>query len=325
MFANTRLFTFNKKEMANYNKFQTDAASGRLTLPVVILVCLLLWAAASTQWQEAISLLACAITSYLLIEINTAFALIRTRTTLHVSFYVVLATACIFLHPLQPVTFAPIFFLIAIFRLFASYESPQAAGNIFHSFFFIGLGSLLFPQLLYFLPLFYAGMISFRSLSLKSFFAGIIGATTPYWFLFGYAFYCDKPELFYRPLREAVCFQPVSYALLGPEQLVSAGVITLISLIISVYYFNISYLDKVRTRIFLSFLIAAEAWIYLQALLQPGHFNAWFQLQIPVSSILAGHLFTLTRNRFTGIFFIVTFVILTALTIFNLWMQFFNS
>ena len=311
--------------MANYNKFQTDVASGRFTLPVVILVCLLVWAVTSTRWQEAISLLACAVTAYLLIEINTAFALIRTRTTLHVSFYVFLTTACIFLHPLQQITFIPFFFLIALFQLFGSYESPQAAGNIFHSFFFIGLGSLLFPQLLFFLPLFYLGMISFRSLSLKSFFAGIIGATTPYWFLFAYAFYDDKPQLFFGSLREIVRFQPVSYALLGPEQLVSAAVVTLISLVVSVYYFNISYLDKVRTRIFLSFLISAEAWIYLQALLQPLHFDAWLQLQITVSSVLTGHLFTLTRNRFTGIFFIVTFVILTALTIFNLWMQFFNS
>lgn len=311
--------------MANYNKFQTDVASGRLTLPVIILVCLLLWALTSTCWQEFISLLACAITAYLLIEINTTFTLIRTRTTLHVCFYVFLTTACTFLHPLQPITFVPLFFLMALFQLFGSYESPQAAGNIFHSFFFIGLGSLLFPQLLYFIPLFYLGMISFRSLSPKSFFAGIIGLTVPYWFFFGYTFYSDKMILLYRPLQEMIRFQPISYHNLGLEQLVSGGVITLISLVSSIHYFNISYLDKVRTRIFLSFLIAVEAWIYLLGILQPQHFNVLLQIQIIASSILTGHLFTLTRNRFTGIFFIVTFVILIALTIFNLWMQFFNS
>lgn len=311
--------------MTNYNKFQTDIASGRFTLPGVILLCLLLWLVTSTQWQEAISLLACAATAYLLIEINTTFTLIRTRTTLHVCFYVFLTTVCIFLHPLQQNTFAPLFFLIALFQLFHSYESPQAAGNIFHSFFFIGLGSLLLPQLLYFIPLFYLGMISFRSLSLKSFFAGIMGLTVPYWFFFGYTFYCDKMTLLYRPLQEVIRFQPISYHNLGLEQLVSGGAVTLISLICSIHYFNISYLDKVRTRIFLSFLVAVEAWIYLLGILQPQHFNVLLQIQIIAGSILAGHLFTLTRNRFTGIFFIVTFVILIALTIFNLWMQFFNS
>lgn len=311
--------------MANYNKFQKDVAAGRFTLPAVILVCLLLWIATATEWQEAISLLTCALTAYLLIEINTAFTLIRTRTTLHVCFYIFLTTACLFLHPLQQATFVPLCFLIALSQLFRSYESAQAAGSIFHAFFFIGVGSLLFPQLLYFVPLFYLGMISFRSLSAKSFFAGIIGLTVPYWFFFGYTFYYDKLELFYRPLLQIIRFQPISYHNLGLEQLVSCGVITLISLVSSVHYFNVSYLDKVRTRIFLFFLISLEVWTYLLGVLQPQHFNVLLQIQVITGSILAGHLFTLTRNRFTGIFFIITFVILIALTIYNLWMQFFNS
>lgn len=87
--------------------------------------------------------------------------------------------------------FVPLAFLIATSQLFSSYESPYPAGSIFHAFFFIGLGSLLFPQLLYFVPLFYLGMISFRSLSLKSFFAGLTGLCMPT-ALFGYAFYYDK-------------------------------------------------------------------------------------------------------------------------------------
>ena len=39
------------------------------------------------------------------------------------------------------------------------------------------------------------GMISFRSLSLKSFFAGLTGLCMPYWLFFGYAFYYDKMKL----------------------------------------------------------------------------------------------------------------------------------
>ncbi|WP_455667641.1 hypothetical protein [Phocaeicola sp.] len=311
--------------MIGRNKFQIDVATGRFTLPVVILVCLFLWVLTSGEWQDAISLLTCAATAYLLIEVNTAFALIRTRTAAHVSLYVFLTTICLFLHPLQLTTFVPLAFLISVSQLFRSYESANASESIFHAFLFIGIGSLMFPQLLYFIPLFYLSMISFRSLSLKSFFAGIIGLTVPYWFLFGYAFYYDQMDLFYRPMLEVVHFQPISYHALGLEQLISCGVVTLISLVSSVHYFNVSYLDKVRTRIFLFFLIAVEVWTYLLGILQPQHFNVLLQIQIITGSILTGHLFTLTRNRFTGIFFIITFVILIALTIYNLWMQFFNS
>ena len=76
---------------------------------------------------------------------------------------------------------------------------------------------------------------------------------------------------------------------------------------------------------FLIVLIAVEAWIYLLGILQPQHFDILLQMQVIVGSILTGHLFTLTRNRFSGIFFIITFVTLITLAIYNLWMQFFNS
>ena len=168
-------------------------------------------------------------------------------------------------------------------------------------------------------------MISFRSLSLKSFFAGLTGLCVPYWLFFGYAFYYDKMNLFYHPLQELIHFQPISYGTLGMDRIISCGIITLISLVSSVHYFHVSYLDKVRTRIFLFFLIAVEAWIYLLGILQPQHFDILLQMQVIVGAILTGHLFTLTHNRFTGIFFIITFVLLIVLTIYNLWMQFFNS
>lgn len=69
--------------------------------------------------------------------------------------------------------------------------------------------------------------------------------------LFGYAFYYDKMNLFYHPLQELIHFQPISYGTLGMDRIISCGIITLISLVSSVHYFHVSYLDKVRTRIFL--------------------------------------------------------------------------
>lgn len=311
--------------MAGYTKFQTNIATGRVTLPVAILICLLLWVVSIDSWSSLISSVSYALTGYLMIEINTAFTLIRTRTTLHVCIYWFLTAACLFLHPFQPVNFVPLFFILTLFQLFRSYEAKQATGNIFHAFFFTAAGSLLFPQLLYFVPLYYIGMASFRSLSAKTFFASLAGMAAPYWFLFCYAFYFDKMELFGSPLLSLVRFHPIAYHPLTGDKLASLGIITLISLVCSVHYFLVSYLDKTRTRLFLSFLIAVEAWIYLIGILQPMHFDALFQLQILIGSLLAGHLFTLTRNRFSGIFFIVTFVVLIILAIYNLWMQLFNS
>ena len=197
--------------------------------------------------------------------------------------------------------------------------------EVYSTLFFIGLGSLLFPQLLYFVPLFYLGMISFRSPVLKSFFAGLTGLCVPYWLFFRLCVLLRQNESLLSPFTELIHFQPISYGTLGMDRIISCGIITLISLVSSVHYFHVSYLDKVRTRIFLFFLITVEAWIYLLGILQPQHFDILLQMQIIVGSILTGHLFTLTHNPLPASFFIITFVLLIVLTIYNLWMQFFNS
>ncbi len=292
---------------------------------MVAFLCLLLWGLSLDSWSESVSLLVSVLTAYLLIEWNTAFSLIRRRTTFHVCLYILMATMCFFLHPWKLTIVVPLLFLMSLFTLFKGYESSQAPVHTFNAFFFLGAGSLLFPQLLFFVPLFYMGLLPFRSFSARSFFAGIVGLCVPYWFLLGHAFYHDQMPMFYEPFRELVRFQSIDYGALTLEQAVNGGAIALLSLFSSVNCLNTSYLDKVRTRIFLFFLVAAEAWIFLLAVLQPQHFDVLLSMQIILCSILVCHLFVLTRNRFTGIFFIVSFVILIALMLFNVWMQFFNS
>lgn len=166
--------------MAGYDKFQIDMAKGRFTFPVAILICLLLRIITGNEWQDVINLLVCALTAYLLIEINTAFTLIRTRSTLHVSFtYSCPRPACFCIPSSMP--FCATHFSDRYFPIIQQLRISLSGGKYIPRFLFIGLGSLLFPQLLYFVPLFYLGMISFRSLSLKSFFAGLTGLCVPYW------------------------------------------------------------------------------------------------------------------------------------------------
>ena len=103
--------------MTGYNKLQTEIATGRLTLPVVILICLFLWGVSIHSWNELISFISCALTGYMMIEINTAFTLIRTRTMLHVSLFGFIISACMFLHPFHISNLVPPAFIIALFQL----------------------------------------------------------------------------------------------------------------------------------------------------------------------------------------------------------------
>jgi len=300
-------------------------ATGRFTLPVVILICLLLWGSTFQEWNELISLGVTVIIGYVFIETNTTFNLIRTRTSMPVCLYWLIATALFFLHPFEWTNLVPLVFILATYQLFHSYESVSSSPFIFHSFLFIGLGSIAFPQLLYMVPMLWGSMIPFRAISIKSFLASIIGLMTPYWFIFGYALYFNEMHILLTPLREAAHLYPIDYSHLTLPEIASWGFITLLLIVSGFHYWQISYMDKTRTRIYHSYLAIAGFWATLLSILQPIHWCEWLSIQLICTAFLCGHLFSLTRNRFSGIFFIVTFVLYILLMSFNLWMQYFNS
>ena len=309
----------------NLNRFQIQVATGRFTLPVVVIVCLLFWGISLQEWSELASMAIIGLIGYVMIEANTAFNLIRTRTSLPVSIYGWVATALFFLHPFEWSNLIPLIFIFSILQLFRSYESSSPTNPIYHTFLFIGLGSLLFPQIICFLPLFWGSMIPFRAMNGRSFLASFIGFITPYWFLFGYAFLNDKMELFLAPLKEMIHFYPLDYSKLSSAEILSWGMITLLLLISGIHYVQIAYMDKTRTRIYHSFLVFAGFWASIFSFLQPVHLHELMPIQLVCMAFLSGHLFSLTRNRFSGILFVVIFVAFIFLMIYNLWMQYFNS
>ena len=308
----------------NLNRFQIQVATGRFTLPVVILTCLLLWGITFQEWKDCIYLATTILIGYLMIEINTAFTMIRTRTTMPVCIFWAIASSLFFLRPFEWKDLVPLAFLSSVYQLFRSYESSSPATPIYHAFFFISLGSLVFPPLIYLTPLLWGSMIPFRSLCGKSLLASLLGLITPYWFLFGYSFYFDQMPLFLAPLQEMIRFYPINYGHLTIAEIASWGTITFLLIISGFHYWQMSYMDKTRTRIYHSFLVIVGICVTLWSILQPIYMRELIVIELICAAFLSGHLFTLTRNRFSGIFFIVTFIIIILLTIFNLWMQFFN-
>lgn len=302
------------------NRLQINVATGRMTLPVAVLFCLLIWLIGLDSWSELGTLATVALTGYLMIEANTTFSLIRTRTSLPVCIYWCLFSALGFLHPFQWSCCAVPAFMAAAFSLFYSYESARAVFPVFHAFLFLSLGSLAFPQLLYYVPLFLFGAFVFRALSVKSVFAALFGLLVPYLFLFGHAFWHDEMPLFYAPFQELVSSRPVVWSEVSVVEWVSWIVVMVLQMVCSVHYFQVSYQDKSRTRIFLFFWLYLSLFTLLFLLLQPCHLMVLLPIQLIGTSFLAGHLFTLTRNRFASVFFIVMLVSSFLLTCYNLWM-----
>jgi len=310
--------------MKKRNKIQTAIATGRFTLPVVAIIVLFIWLISMGPGTEVINMLLFAATGYLLIELNTTFSLIRVRTTLHVSIYWIATSVCIFLHPFNASSFIPLLFTASLFFFLNSYEHTNPAPSIFSSALFLSAASILFPYIIYYAPLLILSMISFRCMNVKSILAALIGLITPYWFFFAYTFLTDNTDIFFLPFAEITKISPMDFSKVGLGEIVTSIVILSLSFICSIYYISSSYLDRIRSRASLTFIILIELWGIVLWLLYPSTTVGIMQIQILCYSLLAGHFFAVTKNRFSNIFLIITIICFIFLAVFNIWTQFFS-
>lgn len=324
---------------------QARITAGRFTLPVVIFICILCWMGTSvllpelkageadySLWNRLMSFglpgwsnrlagfVLYALIGYFLIELNNTFAIIRMRASVQTSLYFLLITACPAMHPLYAGQVAAVAFLLSLYFLFKSYQQAHPSGNVFHSFVFIGAGSLLFPQLLYFIPIWLIGAYNFKSLTPRSFCAALLGLSVPYWFLLGHAIFHKEIDLFYVPFSELARFQPVDL-LNGFAQweLVTLAYLFILFIISTIHCIVAGYEDKIQTRGYLHFLIFLNFCIFFFILLQPAYSMNLMSLLFITASILIAHLFVLTNNKLSNWFFICSMVALLFLFAFNTW------
>lgn len=322
--------------------------AGRWTLPAVIFICALCWVLTyflfpdsivsttpkdsssflqSTRdlllpgWAERIvSFLVYAIIGYFLIELNNQFSIIRMRASMQTAIYFLLVTVCPGMHLLYIGDIVALGSLISIYFLFKSYQQAQAAGYLFYSFFFIGAGSILFPQLTIFSVLWLLEAYRFQSLTPRSFCAALIGWTLPYWMLFGHAFFYNEMDLFYRPFIELVTFGEVfNLRVLPTWELAMLGYLLVLFVVSAAHCIAAGFEDKIRTRAYLQFLIDLTVFLFLLIAIQPNYCNDLLPLLMISNSILIGHFFVLTNSKSSNVFFIISLVSLTLLFAFNIW------
>ncbi|MDD3036438.1 hypothetical protein [Bacteroides sp.] len=329
-------------------RLQSQVTAGRWTLPLVVLICTLCWVltlfllpdltpsldkeGGSTIWQSVhslllpawvnriISYLVYAVIGYFLIELNNRFTIIRMRASVQTVIYFLLITVCPEMHLLYAGDIAALAFLISIYFLFKSYQQSQASDNLFYSFFFIGVGSIFFPQLTVLSVLWLLGAHRFQSLTPRSFCGAILGWILPYWILFGHAFFYDQMEMFYLPFYELATFGNIfNLEVLQPWEFTTLGFLLVLFIVSTAHCIVAGFEDKIRTRAYLQFLIELTAFLFLLIALQPIQCNNLLPLLMITSSILIGHLFALTNSKTSNVFFIITMISLILLFGFNIW------
>ncbi|MBU3853223.1 MAG: hypothetical protein H9789_05300 [Candidatus Paraprevotella stercoravium] len=309
------------------NRFQNKVATSGFTLPVAALVATLLWAAIGPMSQTKVYCwLCCALCSYLLVEFNNANALLRIRSRLTTSTFLLGIGCFSFLHESLEALSVTFFVLGCYYFLFRSYQESNSSPNIYHAFVSLGIASLIHPLLLCFIPFVYWSMIAYlRSFSFKTFCASLLGILTPFWFYGAYLIYIQDYTQLINVLQEFT-----SYSLPAWNEYLSMDItrlsaflwILILGMISTIHTLKTSYNDKIRTRMQFYTLILFEAVILIFLLLQPQHFDLFMALLTLTSAPVIAHFFALTSYRITNLLFIFSIFIYLLIAFSSLWINY---
>lgn len=259
------------------------------------------------------------LTAYLLIVLNNAYGLIRQRASFQSAVYLLLVSLCPDFYGLQAGHAAGLALVGSLFFLFRAYRSLSAPADLFLATVCLGVGALFVPCLTLLLPVYWIGAYSLQALTCRSFFASLLGWMFPFWFLLGHAYFYGEMGLFVAPFVEMWRIGPFFQGFEG-ETLWTLAYLFILFLVSACHVLLYGLEDKIRTRCSLRFFVLLGICLFLGVVLQPGLYAVLLPVLAVCVSVLAGHLFVLTRGRAANVFFIIILLAGGGLYFINLWM-----
>ncbi|MBR3514288.1 MAG: hypothetical protein IKO12_07715 [Bacteroidaceae bacterium] len=165
-------------------RLQNKIAESTWTLPVVALFVALWWLLPfDRRWEEPAGLAVCIITTYVLMEMNSANALLRVRSRMVSAVFLLLMCALPWLHPFSWTAVATCCMSLSFHQLLLTYDRHEPVVPTFHAYLFVGLASLVWPPLLWLaLVQWWSQTVFLRSMSWRCLWAAVLGLVLPYFF-----------------------------------------------------------------------------------------------------------------------------------------------
>lgn len=245
----------------------------------------------------AINYTAILIICFLLLYINAAFSFVRERTFLPLYIFMFIVLALPGLHIIQPVFFAAIFILLALYNIFLSFEKRKVIVNGFNAGFFIGMAGLFYPgaNLLVFLA-----PISLYTLKNKiggrEWIASFLGLFLPHIYLFTYYFLTNNIASFFVIFTNLFIFKDLSFFIQVPI-IVYFSFLAILTIASS--FFMITQYDekKISTRRFFKILFFFFSASLLLIIIPSVSYELIVILTLPFTFLLTNY-FTFMRRRF---------------------------
>lgn len=237
--------------------------------------------------------------------------ILREKSSLAPAFIILLFSSHVTFFEMSPYYVAVLLMLWAINELFAAYHSDVRAIPTANISAVIALGSLFEPILVLYFVLFIVGFSMMHILDIKSLISALLGfafVLVPAYFI---SVTTNTEALFLS------AFEGLNINTLLQIPVLTFGYFELVLALIAVFVFGwlcihnymTSYKDKIRTRVFISFLGIVQLFTVLGLYLLNYNYFMNIYIGIAIGSILLAHYFTVTVQR------IMIFVFWLILTI----------
>jgi hypothetical protein len=244
------------------------------------------------------------INSLAMAQLNNKFTIIRARTFMPQFVFLFLSVCWLPVHGNYLSQIALFFILTAISITFNMYKDNRAVEQAFLSFFLISIASLLIPEYAVLIIAFWCGYFYLNCFSGKTFFAGLWGFLTPWILLFSMFYF------FWSQNNFTSFFQGFNtqYFTLNADDIPIVVYISVMILILIVAVFqmmNKSHQDNIQTRNELNFIRLIGVFTLLLLVFRFANYNAYLPLIAMVYALLVAYSFTLIKNLFNSLFFIL--------------------
>ncbi len=302
-------------------RLQNRIATSRWSLPVTVAYGLLVSLAAGlitkALWLNFALLFASAT---MMVELNNSNALIRIYSRMVSCSFLVMTTMSLFLFQTINVAVVQITFIAFLLFLLRSYQEPNATGLTFYAFCALGIASIVFPQILLFLPPLWIVMaIYIQSFSPRTFMSSIIGVLAPYWFVAAWLIYTGRYAWLGTHLISILQFGTPLYLVdVKLHEWLTFAYVLSCALIGGIHFIMYSYQDRIRIRLIYEMFIVLDGLTMLFALIQPQHFDCLLGMAIVLTAPIIGHWLALTSSKLSNIVSMLLAAAALALTIYNM-------
>jgi len=304
-------------------RVQNKIAESRYSFPLVSVVCGILWIFAglkdNTVWQTFGCVM---LATYLMVELNNTNALIRIYSRMVSCSFLVFMTMASFEYQSFRTAVAILCLVGYYLAVFRCYQDNRATGWTFYAYLCIGLASVMYIHILFFLPVLWIIMASnLLAMSIKTFSASVLGIITPYWFMLAFYAATDNIDGFAAHFMSMAEFgQICDYTLLDAHKAVTIAFILTAAVIGTIHFLRTSSSDKIRTRMLHEVFITVNTTALVFLVLQPQHYDILLGVMAVNTSPLTAHYISLTHTRLTNIVTISLIITAIIITVYNTWM-----